>query len=211
MISKKDLLLETGISYGQLYRWKREGLIPEEWFIKRPAHTGQETFFERDKIVGRISSIKELKAGHSLSEIINLLNPNLNLTVDIDFLVKKGILNEIFAFEAKENLSGSEIRLVDAAFLVALNRSLAREKITERSLQKFMRSSIRLIEDLDEHGGRIIVIEAWGEHHTMLDFGENKILFSSGVRIVKETFLKRIMSEIGRLIAADDSQTNQEL
>ncbi|MCL2486473.1 MAG: YhbD family protein, partial [Oscillospiraceae bacterium] len=32
LISKKDLLEFTGISYGQLYRWKREGLIPEEWF-----------------------------------------------------------------------------------------------------------------------------------------------------------------------------------
>ena len=35
LISKKDLLAETGISYGQLYRWKREQLIPEEWFIKQ--------------------------------------------------------------------------------------------------------------------------------------------------------------------------------
>ena len=41
LISKKDLLNETGISYGQLYRWKREGLIPEEWFIKQPSFTGQ--------------------------------------------------------------------------------------------------------------------------------------------------------------------------
>jgi len=24
-----------GISYGQLYRWKRKGLIPESWFIRR--------------------------------------------------------------------------------------------------------------------------------------------------------------------------------
>ena len=41
LISKKDLLNDTGISYGQLYRWKREGLIPEEWFIKQPSFTGQ--------------------------------------------------------------------------------------------------------------------------------------------------------------------------
>lgn len=47
-ISKKDLLQVTGISYGQLYRWKREGLIPENWFVKRPSSTGQETFFPKD-------------------------------------------------------------------------------------------------------------------------------------------------------------------
>jgi len=49
LISKKELLKQTGISYGQLYRWKREGLIPEEWFIKQPTFTGQETFFSQDK------------------------------------------------------------------------------------------------------------------------------------------------------------------
>ena len=30
LISKKELLDLTGISYGQLYRWKRKGLIPED-------------------------------------------------------------------------------------------------------------------------------------------------------------------------------------
>ena len=51
-ISKKDLLKTTGISYGQLYRWKREGLIPEEWFVKRSSPTGQETYFPPpDKII----------------------------------------------------------------------------------------------------------------------------------------------------------------
>jgi len=70
-ISKKDLLRETGISYGQLYRWKREGLIPEEWFVKRSAFTGQETFFPRDKIMERICMILERKDEQSLEEIRN--------------------------------------------------------------------------------------------------------------------------------------------
>ena len=45
LISKKELLELTGISYGQLYRWKRKGLIPEDWFIRKSTYTGQETFF----------------------------------------------------------------------------------------------------------------------------------------------------------------------
>ena len=68
LISKKDLLNETGISYGQLYRWKREGLIPEEWFIKQPSFTGQETFFPKTKILNRIRAIQELKERYSLEE-----------------------------------------------------------------------------------------------------------------------------------------------
>lgn len=75
MISKKDLLIKTQISYGQLYRWKREGLIPEEWFVKTSVSTGQETFFDEDLILPRINKILELKDEHSIEEIKKLLNP----------------------------------------------------------------------------------------------------------------------------------------
>jgi len=78
LISKKDLLKETGISYGQLYRWKREGLIPEEWFIKQPSFTGQETFFPKDKILNRIRLIKELKDKYSLEELAKMLSPEIS-------------------------------------------------------------------------------------------------------------------------------------
>ena len=50
LISKKELLETFGISYGALYRWKRMGLIPEAWFLRRSTSTGQETFFRRDQI-----------------------------------------------------------------------------------------------------------------------------------------------------------------
>ncbi|MBS5852865.1 MAG: DUF4004 family protein [Staphylococcus sp.] len=70
MISKKDLLIKTNISYGQLYRWKREGLIPEEWFVKTSTQTGQETFFDEDLIIPRINKILDLKDEFSIDDII---------------------------------------------------------------------------------------------------------------------------------------------
>ncbi len=69
LISKKELLETYQISYGALYRWKRMGLIPEEWFIKKSAMTGQETFFERRVICERIETILCLKDTYSLEEI----------------------------------------------------------------------------------------------------------------------------------------------
>lgn len=75
LISKKELLALTGISYGQLYRWKRQGLIPEEWFIKRSAYTGQETFFPREQILSRIRTIQGAKDDFSLDELSKLLSP----------------------------------------------------------------------------------------------------------------------------------------
>jgi len=75
-ISKKELLELTGISYGQLYRWKRMDIIPESWFIKRSSFTGQETFFPKEKIVERIDKIVKLKDEYSLEELAKLFSPN---------------------------------------------------------------------------------------------------------------------------------------
>ncbi|MCX7750712.1 MAG: YhbD family protein [Candidatus Bipolaricaulota bacterium] len=75
MIPKKEVLHATGISYGQLYRWKRLGLIPEAWFVRRSTFTGQETFFPRDKILKRIEDILRLKDDHPLEELVRLLAP----------------------------------------------------------------------------------------------------------------------------------------
>lgn len=74
-ISKKELLRTTGLSYGQLYRWKRQGLIPEHWFMKRATFTGQETFFPREQILKRIETILSLRDRYSLEEIARLLSP----------------------------------------------------------------------------------------------------------------------------------------
>lgn len=76
LISKKELLELTGISYGQLYRWKRERLIPEEWFIKRASFTGQETFFPRNQILPRVQAILDNKDKYSLTELSKMLSPD---------------------------------------------------------------------------------------------------------------------------------------
>ncbi|AIQ59446.1 YhbD family protein [Paenibacillus borealis] len=78
LISKKDLLDETGISYGQLYRWKRKQLIPEEWFIRKSTFTGQETFFPRERILGRVQHILQKKDDLSLDELAGKLSEPLS-------------------------------------------------------------------------------------------------------------------------------------
>lgn len=77
LMSKKEVLEEFGISYGQFYRWKRKGLIPEAWFIRKSTFTGQETFLPRAKIVERIETILRLKESHSLEEIAEYLAPEM--------------------------------------------------------------------------------------------------------------------------------------
>lgn len=69
LISKRELLQKYDISYGALYRWKRKGLIPDEWFIKKSTVTGQETFFPEKLICPRMESILQLKDEFSLDEL----------------------------------------------------------------------------------------------------------------------------------------------
>lgn len=75
LITKKELLGLTGISYGALYRWKRMKLLPDEWFIHRSTFTGHETFFPREKVLERVAEIQRLKESMSLDEISRLFQP----------------------------------------------------------------------------------------------------------------------------------------
>ena len=74
LISKKELLERYGISYGALYRWKRKGLIPEDWFIKKATVTGQETFFPKALICERVELILGQKDEKSLDELAGQIN-----------------------------------------------------------------------------------------------------------------------------------------
>ena len=96
LISKKEVLEKLGISYGQLYRWKRKGLIPESWFIRRATFTGQETFFPEDKIIARIERILEMKDTHPLDDLADLITARVNDKLEVAFskLRKMGWLND---------------------------------------------------------------------------------------------------------------------
>lgn len=99
LISKKDLLLRYGISYGALYRWKRKGLIPEDWFIKKATVTGQETFFPAELICERVELIKSQKDELSLDELARSFSSESQkrafMIVDTVYGEKIFYLNEI--------------------------------------------------------------------------------------------------------------------
>ena len=98
LISKKELLQKYGISYGALYRWKRKGLIPEEWFIKKSVVTGQETFFPEALICQRIELIQSQKDDLSLDDLAKQLreeSPRQVLTLKTVFGERSILLEEI--------------------------------------------------------------------------------------------------------------------
>lgn len=99
LISKKNLLEKYNISYGALYRWKRKGLIPDEWFIKKSTVTGQETFFPKKLVCERIEKIQSMKDDILLDELAKRLSGeeknNEFLTVKTGFGDKRFKMSEI--------------------------------------------------------------------------------------------------------------------
>ena len=99
MISKKDLLEKYGISYGTLYRWKRMGLIPDDWFVKTASPTGQQTFFPKRLICERVELIQSMKDDLSLAALAGSIagreKKEEYLLVQTDFGEYKFKLNEI--------------------------------------------------------------------------------------------------------------------
>lgn len=95
LISKKELLSLTGISYGQLYRWKRKNIIPEEWFIKKSVPSGQETFFPREKILDRIDMIVNMKDETSLDDMAKMFSAEIEEeSMDIEKLIRNKVISE---------------------------------------------------------------------------------------------------------------------
>ena len=124
MISKKDLLSETGISYGQLYRWKREQLIPERWFVKRSSFTGQETFLPRDQVLERVRSILELKDQYSLEELARMFAPDHDPSMYTrEELARLPDVNGRLVSQYAEMVNKTQFRYVEALLLYVLSRA----------------------------------------------------------------------------------------
>ena len=96
MISKKELLIKMHISYGQLYRWKREGLIPDEWFIKQSVSTGQETFFDEELIIPRIEQILNYKDKYQFDEMKDLFSKEKPVNYDYKKALTLDVIDPYF-------------------------------------------------------------------------------------------------------------------
>ncbi len=120
LISKKELLELTNISYGQLYRWKRKNIIPEMWFIKKSVSTGQETFLPRKQMLERIEQIINLKDELSLDELANVFNPKASTaTLSKDMLLSKKYV-KAESVVIYEQMQGGIVETLDEFVLIGI-------------------------------------------------------------------------------------------
>jgi hypothetical protein len=187
LISKKDLLAVTGISYGQLYRWKRERLIPEEWFIKQSSYTGQETFFPREQILSRVQSILDLKDDHSLDELAKLFSPESSVVVISPNELKaiEGISKELIPL-LPELLGREQFDFFDAAFVSAVWETAKKAGISMQQASDLIQRSA--VTASKKKGGDAIctIFFSDGEYHTVFSQKNAQLVFDSGIEVVEQ-------------------------
>ncbi len=149
LIAKKEVLRETDISYGQLYRWKRKGLIPEAWFVRKSTFTGQETFFPRDKILERIGRIKAMKDTLPLDDLADAITQQVTAKVQVavEQLRRATWFDEAAVRECGVDLRGARSMSIADALCVAVVgklRALARAEeqgLVQRTIRQHLDES----------------------------------------------------------------------
>ena len=182
LLSKKELLERTGISYGQLYRWKRKNLIPEEWFIRRSSFTGQETFFPKDKILTRVKRIQSLKDEVSLDDLADILSPNFpQIEITWENFAKRNIVTE----QTLELWEGSPtLTLADMVGLCAADAALSAGGVSLAEAHTI----IAVVRDhLEKFSGKpcaLMFLRKWGVGQCLVISEDAQMYFDSEVHIV---------------------------
>lgn len=192
-ISKKDLLQVTGISYGQLYRWKREGLIPEAWFVKRSSYTGQETYFPKDKILKRIKAIQQLKDTYSLEELASMLTPEVsNRVFNVDDLEKFEEIHLDVATCFMDEMGKDDFKFNEVLLMIALSQCKREFTLSNETLQKLAHSLILALHSMENIDQMLILMQLQEEYYMSVMLEGTHIYFDDRLHIVKEIHLQEI-------------------
>ncbi|QIZ10774.1 YhbD family protein [Priestia megaterium] len=198
LISKKDLLELAGISYGQLYRWKRKDLIPEEWFVRKSTFTGQETFFPKEKVLERIEKIQTMKENLSLDELADMFSPNVtNLNYTKDELVKHNIVSttvvDFYLEQEKGSLQFNFTRMLEVFILEKLLQS------GEINLEEG-KMVLKVLKDHDEvikqKSCELVITRKLGMSSCLLLINAEEFHFERGTKVVAALSLMTCMEEI---------------
>jgi len=197
LISKKEILDMTGISYGQLYRWKRKELIPEAWFIKKSSYTGQETFFPREKIINRINKIIDLKDDMPLDDLAAMFTNKPKVDdVSEEYLIEKEIIREetlpIYKdiFREKEEYNFKDVLLMDI-----LQREFDLGKLTISEIEVILKLINKEYKNIEEKDGTLYIIRRLGIGICVVAYRE-KIIVDDGSKIIGEINIKNTIENL---------------
>ncbi|MED2793561.1 YhbD family protein [Bacillus wiedmannii] len=193
LISKKDLLELTGISYGQLYRWKRKNLIPEDWFVRKSTFTGQETFFPKEKILERIDKIQTMKEDLSLDELANMFSPSVSeILLTKEDVLRKGITSEpVLQFFIEQTNKTTEFQFVDILYVYMLEELLQSGEISLEEGKMVLQVLRENYEAIKHKTCDLIIVRKLGISTCFLVSNVDDLIFEKGTKIVlREAIMK---------------------
>lgn len=211
LISKKDLLAITGISYGQLYRWKRERLIPEEWFIKQSAYTGQETFFPREQILSRIQSILDMKDKYSLEELAKMLSPEAGeKRIPYESMQDMSEINSRLLERLPKILGKTQYDILEVTMAITISRLSAKHNLSIEEMEDLLRKSITAVSGPRKTNviGTIFAIEK--DYHVLFSSGAATLDFDSTITVINQIALEEIADEVKLKYKNRFIQSNKE-
>lgn len=198
LISKQDLLKEKNISYGQLYRWKRMGLIPESWFKNTATKTGQETFFEKEKIYKRIDKIALLRKEMTLKEVRDYLLGELDDNVKLSKaeISKFKILSpEILKVYEAVYIKDSVYRFLDLVYIYIGSDLHLNYNIDVEIIFKMIKEIDKNYKSLNNFSFEISVYKKLGIIIPIIHV-KNSIYFFDGNIILENYSIKNIINKL---------------
>lgn len=198
LISKKELLELTGISYGQLYRWKRKNLIPEGWFIRKSTFTGQETFFPKKKILERIDKIKNMKEGLSLDDLANMFSPDAaEISLSIESLKEQNIVSSIsIDLYTKQYGETKDFTFEDILFIYIIDKLLSTGEINIDEGKMVLKTLKDFYKNFKDRKCDLIFLRKFGISSCLLTLDSNEIYFESGTKIVNKLSIASLIEEL---------------
>ena len=199
LISKKELLQLTNISYGQLYRWKRKNLIPEDWFIKKSVSTGQETFFPREQILERITKIIELKDQVSLDELSDIFSPKVEESnFEGTDLIEKNIVTQqsLLLFQSMTGNQADLSDLKQVLMLKILDEQVVTGKITFEEGKLLWQFLNQHYARLNGDQASIMLIRHLGLPFVIGALNREMVIFDEGDKLILEI---EVMKELGQI------------
>ena len=198
LISKKEILELTDISYGQLYRWKRKNLIPEEWFIKKSSYTGQETYFPKAKILDRIDKIKDMKDDVSLDDLATMFSPRLgDILLSKDELLNKNMVSQV-ALEIFQGFHGeTKIFTFDKIlFLALLEKFLQSGEVTLDEGKNILETMELNFKTFEGKNCDVVFVRKFGVGICFLISAPNDIRVDKTTKLVYRLNLNKAIEEI---------------
>ncbi|MEC0129666.1 MULTISPECIES: YhbD family protein [Paenibacillus] len=200
LISKKQLLELTGISYGQLYRWKRKQLIPEEWFIRKSTFTGQETFFPKDMILSRIDNIVNMKDGLSLDEMADKLSDKASfdrVSVSAAEIIERNIVSSVTLGKFGERLGVKNGYSFDQlTYLLAVDRLLSAGEMNMEEAELLFRTLMNKASNLESDSWELFFIRKMGVSSFILAQAPAELWFDEGVKLVSKILSADVIEQL---------------